>query len=92
MPTRLKKRTVKKAAAATPRKAAKKPLPHHLSADEVAALESQAAAHRLSEESWLSMISPGKDDGDRWNKVEEHLLAKPHESVHNLRRWKYFSK
>ncbi len=92
MPTRAKKRTVRKAAIPIPRKAAKKPLPHHLSVDEVAALESQAAAHRRSEESWLSMITPGQDDGERWNKVEEHLIAKPHESAHNMRRWKYFSK
>ena len=62
-----------------------------ISPDEVVFLENQAASQLKSERSWLSMTAPPEEE-DRWGAVEDHLLAKPHESAHNLRRWKYFSK
>ncbi len=62
-----------------------------MTAEEVASLELVAARHAHSEEAWQKMTALPADE-DRWSAVEEHLLAKPHEHDHSLRRWKYFSK
>ncbi|MEK7858461.1 MAG: hypothetical protein AAB320_04890 [Elusimicrobiota bacterium] len=94
MATQLKKRVVRKKAAApavrrTAKKkiAAKKLATNHISPDEVVVLENQAAQSHKSEQSWLRMTA-APDGDDRWVAVEEKIVAKSQDD----KTWKYASK
>lgn len=89
MVKRRKSAAPKKATLSAPRR--RKALEPEMSREEIVTLDTQAVAQKRSEQAWLSMTSIPKEE-DRWSHVEEHLLSKPHESGHALRRWKYFSK
>jgi hypothetical protein len=97
MPVKRKARKTRKSAAAQPaarRTLSKKlkPAPE-ITPEEVVSYEVAAARQQRSEQAWLKMTSVAVDgEEDRWVAVEEHLLAKPHESEHSQRRWKHFSK
>lgn len=64
-----------------------------LGAREAAELADEVVAQERSERAWREMTSPEPSSAeDVWNAVEDHLIAKPHESHHRDRRWKYFGK
>lgn len=94
MPVKRKSRKTRKLAAAraAPRRKILKPAAAEISPEEVVTLEQDAQSAKRSEQAWLTMSAASPDDDDKWSNVEEHLIAKPHESEHSARRWKHFSK
>ena len=66
--------------------------PARLQRKELSFLIDSLQAEENSERTWREMTSDEPDDLDIWGAVEEHLLHKPHEHNHKLRRWKYFGK
>lgn len=89
MVKRKKLAAVKRRPISAPRR--KKAAESDLSREELVTLDSQVSQQKASEQAWQRMTALPTDE-DRWSHVEEHLLSKPHESGHALRRWKYFSK
>ncbi|MDE2510127.1 MAG: hypothetical protein KGL74_03300 [Elusimicrobia bacterium] len=88
------KKTLRKTAAKSPRKAAprrlsvKKAAPE-MTPDEVIHLETISKRYEESEKAWLRMTAAPEGD-ETWTQVEEHLLT--HASADQDRRWKFFSK
>lgn len=55
--------------------------------------EDSLTPEERSERAWREMTAADPDDAEEaWSDVERHLLTKPHERNHQLRRWKYFGK
>ncbi|HVE11865.1 MAG TPA: hypothetical protein VNI01_00605 [Elusimicrobiota bacterium] len=88
--TPAKKSAAKTASKAAPRRKAAAE-PEGLPTEIVSFLFDQLSSEERSEKAWSSMFSSANEE-DRWDGVQEHMLDKPHESNHKLRRWKFFGK
>lgn len=60
--------------------------------EEVARLFDQLQAEEKSEKAWKAMVEPESEDGEEWQKKEQHLQKKPDRRRRKETRWKYFGK